>query len=82
MNFILFSLSDDWPAIEFSNLQFDILWDALSGQEHLQLFATIKGLSPASIKSVCIIQALNRFVKSMIMGVCTYVCAIFEIISY
>ncbi|WVZ07774.1 hypothetical protein V8G54_021120 [Vigna mungo] len=32
--------------------QFDILWDALSGQEHLQLFATIKGLSPASIKSI------------------------------
>ncbi|VFQ62768.1 unnamed protein product [Cuscuta campestris] len=32
--------------------QFDILWDELSGQEHLQLFATIKGLSPASIKSV------------------------------
>ncbi|XP_027352542.1 ABC transporter A family member 2 isoform X2 [Abrus precatorius] len=31
---------------------FDILWDALSGQEHLQLFATIKGLSPASIKSI------------------------------
>ncbi|ESW10199.1 hypothetical protein PHAVU_009G189400 [Phaseolus vulgaris] len=32
--------------------QFDILWDALSGQEHLQLFATIKGLPPASIKSI------------------------------
>ncbi|KAH1254766.1 ABC transporter A family member 2 [Glycine max] len=32
--------------------QFDILWDALSGQEHLQLFATIKGLSPSSIKSI------------------------------
>ncbi|KAG5230027.1 ABC transporter family member [Salix suchowensis] len=32
--------------------QFDILWDALSGEEHLQLFATIKGLPPASIKSV------------------------------
>ncbi|OIW17017.1 hypothetical protein TanjilG_00177 [Lupinus angustifolius] len=31
---------------------FDILWDALSGEEHLQLFATIKGLSPNSIKSV------------------------------
>ncbi|KAK7317242.1 hypothetical protein RJT34_01301 [Clitoria ternatea] len=32
--------------------QFDILWDALSGQEHLQLFATIKGLSPAYIQSI------------------------------
>ncbi|GLU12340.1 hypothetical protein SLE2022_290260 [Rubroshorea leprosula] len=32
--------------------QFDILWDALSGQEHLQLFSSIKGLPPASIKSV------------------------------
>lgn len=32
--------------------QFDILWDTLSGQEHLQLFASIKGLSPASISLV------------------------------
>ncbi|KAK0587262.1 hypothetical protein LWI29_020149 [Acer saccharum] len=32
--------------------QFDILWDELSAQEHLQLFASIKGLPPASIKSV------------------------------
>ncbi|KAL8465010.1 hypothetical protein ACS0TY_034479 [Phlomoides rotata] len=32
--------------------QFDILWDALSGKEHLYLFASIKGLPPASIKSV------------------------------
>ncbi|KAJ6374148.1 hypothetical protein OIU78_029785 [Salix suchowensis] len=32
--------------------QFDILWDALSGEEHLELFASIKGLPPASIKSV------------------------------
>ncbi|KAL3640608.1 ATP-binding cassette sub- A member 2 [Castilleja foliolosa] len=32
--------------------QFDILWDALSGQEHLYLFASIKGLNPSSIKSV------------------------------
>ncbi|XP_042011440.1 ABC transporter A family member 2-like [Salvia splendens] len=32
--------------------QFDVLWDALSGQEHLYLFASIKGLNPASIKSV------------------------------
>ncbi|XP_015883555.3 ABC transporter A family member 2 [Ziziphus jujuba] len=32
--------------------QFDILWDTLSGQDHLQLFASIKGLPPASIKSV------------------------------
>uniref|UniRef100_A0A1S3XG68 ABC transporter A family member 11-like n=1 Tax=Nicotiana tabacum TaxID=4097 RepID=A0A1S3XG68_TOBAC len=31
--------------------QFDTLWDALSGQEHLELFATIKGLSPTSKKS-------------------------------
>ncbi|KAM5570463.1 hypothetical protein ABKV19_011226 [Rosa sericea] len=30
--------------------QFDILWDALSGQEHLHIFASIKGLPPASIK--------------------------------
>ncbi|KOM56466.1 hypothetical protein LR48_Vigan10g235800 [Vigna angularis] len=43
-------------SIGMSNIRkligFDILWDALSGQEHLQLFATIKGLSPASIKSI------------------------------
>ncbi|CAL5330191.1 unnamed protein product [Camellia sinensis] len=32
--------------------QFDILWDALSGQEHLHLFASIKGLPPSSIESV------------------------------
>lgn len=32
--------------------QFDILWDELSGQEHLHLFATIKGLPPSSIKSI------------------------------
>lgn len=32
--------------------QFDILWDVLSGQEHLHLFATIKGLPPSSIKSI------------------------------
>ncbi|KAL2244262.1 ABC transporter A family member 2 [Sesamum indicum] len=31
--------------------QFDVLWDALSGQEHLYLFASIKGLPPGSIKS-------------------------------
>ncbi|KAL6183259.1 hypothetical protein ACLB2K_044670 [Fragaria x ananassa] len=30
--------------------QFDILWDAMSGQEHLHIFASIKGLPPASIK--------------------------------
>ncbi|KAL1203812.1 ABC transporter A family member 9 [Cardamine amara subsp. amara] len=32
--------------------QFDILWDALSSEEHLHLFASIKGLPPASIKSI------------------------------
>ncbi|XP_050225584.1 ABC transporter A family member 2 [Mercurialis annua] len=32
--------------------QFDILWDALSGEEHLHLFASIKGLSSSSINSV------------------------------
>ncbi|KAK6123285.1 hypothetical protein DH2020_042962 [Rehmannia glutinosa] len=32
--------------------QFDILWDALSGEEHLSLFASIKGLAPASVKLV------------------------------
>ncbi|KAJ0615074.1 putative ABC-type sulfate transporter [Helianthus annuus] len=32
--------------------QFDILWDALSGQEHLYLFASIKGLPPSSLKMV------------------------------
>ncbi|KAG6412263.1 hypothetical protein SASPL_124937 [Salvia splendens] len=31
--------------------QFDVLWDALSGLEHLYLFANIKGLNPASIES-------------------------------
>ncbi|XP_042947784.1 ABC transporter A family member 2-like isoform X1 [Carya illinoinensis] len=29
--------------------RFDILWDSLSGQEHLHLFASIKGLPPSSI---------------------------------
>ncbi|WOL00344.1 ABC transporter A family member 2 isoform X1 [Canna indica] len=32
--------------------QFDILWDELSAQEHLHLFASIKGLPPSTIKSV------------------------------
>ncbi|KAL9243221.1 hypothetical protein vseg_017134 [Gypsophila vaccaria] len=32
--------------------QFDILWNVLTGEEHLQLFASIKGLQPASIKQV------------------------------
>lgn len=32
--------------------QFNILWDALSGEEHLHLFANIKGLPLDSIKSV------------------------------
>ncbi|XP_023633439.1 ABC transporter A family member 11 [Capsella rubella] len=31
--------------------QFDILWDALSSEEHLHLFASIKGLPPDEIKS-------------------------------
>ncbi|KAI6675688.1 hypothetical protein NL676_003594 [Syzygium grande] len=31
---------------------FDILWDLLTGEEHLYLFTNIKGLAPASIKSV------------------------------
>lgn len=39
--------------------QFDILWDELSGQEHLQLFASIKGLPQASIQSVCNTQKLK-----------------------
>ncbi|GMJ04964.1 A. THALIANA ABC2 HOMOLOG 1, ABC2 homolog 1, ATP-binding cassette A2 [Hibiscus trionum] len=32
--------------------QFDILWNALSGQEHLELFANVKGLPPSTIESV------------------------------
>ncbi|XP_030473887.1 ABC transporter A family member 2-like [Syzygium oleosum] len=32
--------------------QFDTLWDLLTGEEHLYLFTNIKGLAPASIKSV------------------------------
>ncbi|KAJ7956358.1 ABC transporter A family member 2 [Quillaja saponaria] len=32
--------------------QFDILWEALSGLEHLHLFASIKGLPPTSIQSI------------------------------
>ncbi|KAI4374544.1 hypothetical protein MLD38_012526 [Melastoma candidum] len=32
--------------------QFDILWDLLTGEEHLYLFAKIKGLPPNSIKMV------------------------------
>ncbi|KAH9719766.1 ABC transporter A family member 2 [Citrus sinensis] len=33
-------------------IKFNILWDALSGEEHLHLFANIKGLPLDSIKSV------------------------------
>ncbi|XVF51954.1 hypothetical protein PTKIN_Ptkin04bG0225500 [Pterospermum kingtungense] len=32
--------------------QFDILWTTLSGQEHLELFSSIRGLPPSTIKSV------------------------------
>ncbi|KAL8140464.1 hypothetical protein V2J09_006485 [Rumex salicifolius] len=32
--------------------QFDILWDALNGEEHLYLFASIKGLPLPSIKNL------------------------------
>ncbi|EXB20714.1 ABC transporter A family member 2 [Morus notabilis] len=32
--------------------QFDVLWDSLTGQEHLFIFASIKGLNPTSIQSV------------------------------
>ncbi|KAF3322075.1 ABC transporter A family member 2-like protein [Carex littledalei] len=32
--------------------QFDILWDALTAEEHLALFASIKGLPPSTIKAV------------------------------
>lgn len=32
--------------------QFDILWDALTAEEHMNLFASIKGLPPSTIKSV------------------------------
>ncbi|KAL7161462.1 hypothetical protein ACSBR2_042012 [Camellia fascicularis] len=32
--------------------QFDILWDTLTGEEHLHLFACIKGLPDSSIKLV------------------------------
>jgi ABC-type multidrug transport system ATPase subunit len=41
--------------------QFDVLWDVLSGQEHLHLFACIKGLNPASVKPV--VQKLLAEVK-------------------
>uniref|UniRef100_A0A8R7RD17 ABC transporter domain-containing protein n=1 Tax=Triticum urartu TaxID=4572 RepID=A0A8R7RD17_TRIUA len=32
--------------------QFDILWDALTAKEHMELFASIKGLPSSTIKSV------------------------------
>ncbi|KAG2583666.1 hypothetical protein PVAP13_6KG229500 [Panicum virgatum] len=32
--------------------QFDILWDALTAKEHMELFASIKGLPPSAIMSV------------------------------
>lgn len=32
--------------------QFDILWDALTAKEHMELFASIKGLPTSTIKSV------------------------------
>ncbi|KAL0355623.1 UNVERIFIED_CONTAM: ABC transporter A family member 2 [Sesamum radiatum] len=49
------------PALLLLISQFDVLWDALSGQEHLYLFASIKGLPPTSIKSV--VQKLLAKVK-------------------
>ncbi|KAK0587339.1 hypothetical protein LWI29_021204 [Acer saccharum] len=36
----------------FHAVRFDVLWEALSGREHLELFASIKGLPLASVKSV------------------------------
>ncbi|PHT46221.1 ABC transporter A family member 2 [Capsicum baccatum] len=39
--------------------QFDILWDALSGQENLQIFANIKGLPPTSVDTV-VAQLLSQ----------------------
>ncbi|KAL3716500.1 hypothetical protein ACJRO7_008146 [Eucalyptus globulus] len=39
--------------------QFDIIWDFLTGEEHLSFFANIKGLSPASIKSKFIFHETN-----------------------
>lgn len=32
--------------------QFDILWDALSAEGHLHLFASIKGLQPCMIEAI------------------------------
>jgi len=37
-------------------LQFDILWDALAAKEHMELFASIKGLPPSAIMSVCFLR--------------------------
>jgi hypothetical protein len=39
-------------------LQFDILWDALTAKEHMELFASIKGLPPSTITSVCFLRFL------------------------
>ena len=39
-------------------LQFDILWDALTAKEHMELFASIKGLPPSAITSVCFLRIL------------------------
>ncbi|KAK4370874.1 hypothetical protein RND71_010349 [Anisodus tanguticus] len=36
----------------FHSVKYDIIWDTLSCQEHLQLFANIKGLPPAEIDKV------------------------------
>ncbi|THF95750.1 hypothetical protein TEA_002782 [Camellia sinensis var. sinensis] len=36
----------------FHAVKFDILWDILTGEEHLHLFASIKGLPDSSIKLV------------------------------
>lgn len=38
--------------------QFDVLWDLLTGEEHLQLFGRIKGLSGALLQS-----EVDRFVR-------------------
>lgn len=40
--------------------QFDILWDGLTGEEHLRMFASIKGLKPALIT-----QEVDKLLKEV-----------------
>lgn len=57
LNIVILLMHVNWSKEDkhswFISLQFDILWDALTAKEHMELFASIKGLPTSTIKSVC-----------------------------